>query len=79
MKLLDGLNGFNEREIMYQFVIRAGRIRKLYVSYYDKWIIWYAPKVAPRPVEIFNITFTRRFRGNNKGRHWNRKDCHGKT
>ena len=31
-----------------------------------------------KPCKLFNVTFIRRFRGNNKGRHWNRKDCHGK-
>lgn len=55
-----------------QFIIRSGRIRETWNYYYCHYTPW-IPPVQPKPAVLHTNKFMRRFQGNNKGRHWNRR------
>jgi len=53
-------------------ISRSGKIVSLWNSQTSKWVVWYEPKQI-EPVRIMQNKFIRRFRGNNRGRHFDRK------
>lgn len=55
-----------------QFIFRSGKIKETWNYYYSQYTVW-EPKEQPKPTKIHLSKFIRRFRGNNRGRHWNRK------
>jgi hypothetical protein len=56
-----------------QLDFRSGRIWRIWDDYHGVWISWLPMEVAHNTGIIFNKIFRRRFRGNNHGRHWDRK------
>lgn len=55
-----------------QFILRSGRIVRTWNYEWGQYTIW-TPPAQRRPVKIHINKFIRRFRGNNRGRHFNRK------
>ncbi len=54
------------------FVLNSGKVVRVWDNWYGIWVIWFAP--VPKILKIsFNEIFIRRFRGLNRGRHWDRK------
>ena len=54
------------------FLLKSGKISRCRNNHTGKMMIW-TPPIAHKPCIIFNKTFIRRFRGHNRGRHWDRK------
>lgn len=55
------------------FIAYAGKIRKVWDYWYERFMFWEPVEVAQGVDIIFNKRFTRRFQGFNHGRHWDRK------
>jgi hypothetical protein len=53
-------------------ISRSGKIVSLWNSWHSKWMVWYAPEQV-EPVKVSPSKFIRRFQGNNRGRHFDRK------
>ena len=54
-------------------VLISGKIRQLWVDYYNRHIPWNAPIIVHKSGLLTDKRFRRRFQGFNKGRHWDRK------
>ena len=55
------------------FIRRGGKIVMTWNQWWSRYVFWQAPGVCEIFRKIFRKICIRRFRGQNRGRHWDRK------
>jgi hypothetical protein len=66
----------NQPEIFYRgsdFIRRSGKIVMVWNEWWGKWEFWAAKEQLKMPFQAIKNQFDHRFRGRNRGRHWDRK------
>jgi len=59
--------------MMSDFIHRSGRIVMVWNDWWGKWEFWTAKEQLKRPFLAIKRRSFHRYRGKNRGRHWNRK------